>query len=153
MRLWIEPNISSVIFVIILAFFLLTTTLLNYKIYVAVRRHSNQIQALQVQQVAQNGEIENVTGARKFAIGTVFVYLAFMVCYLPTLCYLLAFAISGPNTTIKVFHLYSLTLALLTSSLNPLIYCWKLRHIRRAVMNILRNILRSRNMNRRQPSS
>ena len=143
-RLWIGPHVSYVIFAIIAASFLLTTTPLNYKIYVTVRHHANHIQALQVQQEAQNGGKGNNAGARKFGIGTVFVYLAFMV-YLPTLCYFLVFAISGPSTTIKVFYLYSWTMTFLNSSLNPLIYCWKLRHIRHAVVNILRNIWRSHN--------
>ena len=152
-RLWIGPHISYVIFAIIGASLLLTTTPLNYKIYVTVRHHANHIQALQVQQETQDGGIGNNAGARKFAIGTVFVYLAFMVCYLPTLCYLLVFAISGPSTTIKVFYPYSLTMIFLNSSLNPLIYCWKLRHIRHAVMNILRNIWRNHNINEIQPAN
>ena len=139
-------NISFAIFATIAVFCLLATTLIHYKIYVAVRRHANQIsQALQVQQVAQNGEMENAARMRKFAVGALFVYIAFLVCYLPRICTSIATAIDGTSTTTESSRLYSLTLAFLNSSLNPLIYCWKMRQIRHAVMDILRNILRSHN--------
>ena len=47
MRLWISAQILYIIFVIIYIFFLLTMTALNYKIYIAVRHHANQIRATQ----------------------------------------------------------------------------------------------------------
>ena len=45
--------------------------------------------------------------------------------------------------TLSIYHLwnYGLTLMFLNSSLNPLIYSWKMRHIRRAILTILQNIL------------
>ena len=36
---------------------LIITAFLSFKIFVAVRRHAHQIQVLQVQRVAQNGEM------------------------------------------------------------------------------------------------
>ena len=141
-RFWIPTYISYATFAIVATFCLVSSTLLNYKIYVAVRRHTNQIEALQVQQEAQNGEMENHPRLRKFTVGTFFVYLAFLVCYLPRMCTLIVFSISGTSTTTMALRVYTLTLAFLNSSLNPLIYSWKMRHIRHAVMNILRNILR-----------
>ena len=114
----------------------------NYKIYVSVRHHVNQIQALQVQPTAnQNGEAGtslNTAGWRKFAIGTLLVYLAFLVCYLPNFCFLIVYLISGPSSSITVvLDLFSSTLLFLNSTLNPLIYCWKMRRIR---LTILTNI-------------
>ncbi|KAL9957515.1 hypothetical protein ACROYT_G039154 [Oculina patagonica] len=41
--------------------------------------------------------------------------------------------------------LYTLTLMFLNSSLNPVIYCWKMRHIRQAIMGILRTTFPRRN--------
>ena len=139
-RLWIPENISYAIYSILFVSSLLTTTSLYFKIYAAVRRHANQIQA---QQVAQNGERENAARQRKFAVGTFFVYLVFLLCYLPNTCTFIAIIISGRSTTIQIWRFYTLTLMFLNSSLNPLIYCWKMRHIRRAVIETLRNILRS----------
>ena len=51
-------------------------------------------------------------------------------------------ALSGSNTGINHVHHYTLTLELLHSSLNPLIYCWKMKHVRHTVIGILRNALK-----------
>ena len=85
LRLWIPTQISFIIYAIIFLSLLLTTAPLNVKIFVAVRRHANQIQALQVQPTAQSSDanMRNVVDWRKFAMGTLLVYLAFLVCYLP----------------------------------------------------------------------
>ena len=64
----------------------LTTTFLNYKIYVALRQHAHQIDALQVQQVALNGERANFGRLKKYAVTTIYVYLMFLICYLPSIC-------------------------------------------------------------------
>ena len=112
-------------------------------IYSTVRRHRNQIQSLQVQQdEGQNREMmENVARLVKLAVGTFYVYLVFLLCYLPLISYNIIVIISG-HTKIysRDMFCYSWTMMLLNSSLNPLIYCWKMRHIRRAVINIMQNI-------------
>ena len=128
---WVRGNIVNVIMAIINAPCIITTTFLNYKIYVAVRHHAHQIDALQVHQVAQNDEMANVGRLRKSAITTVYVYLVFLVCYLSVSCTLWINALtSESNTVVDVIHLYFLTLVFLNSSLNPLIYCWNMREIR-----------------------
>ena len=143
LRLWIPTRVSFIIFAIISLSLLLTTMPINYKIYVSVRHHVNQIQALQVQPTAnQNGEAgTSLAGWRKFAIGTLLVYLAFLVCYLPNFCFLIVYLIFGPSSAITVvLDLFSSTLLFLNSTLNPLIYCWKMRRIRLTILTILRNI-------------
>ena len=105
LRLRIPTRVSFIIFAIISLSLLLTTMPINYKIYVSVRHHVNQIQALQVQPTAnQNGEAgTSLAGWRKFAIGTLLVYLAFLVCYLPNFCFLIVYLIFGPSSSITVF--------------------------------------------------
>ena len=120
---------------------IITTGLLYYKIYAAVRHHTNQIRALQVpEQVAQNGDMANAARLRKTAVATFYVYILFSVCYLPAACAGLAMMIHGKNAFLSHLWLFTLTLVYLNSSFNPLIYSWKMRHIRQAVLDILRNI-------------
>ena len=126
-----------IVFASIEVFCLITTALLFYKLYLAVRHHANQIDVLQVQQEAQNGEMANAARLKQSAVGTFYVYLVFLVCYLPMNCIYCATFIAGWSTTVDFLSKYNLTPAFLTSSLNPLIYCWKMRHIRRTVMDIL----------------
>ena len=117
-------------------------TIVYCKIYLTVRRHRNQIQSLQVQQdEGQNREmVANVARLVKLAVGTFYVYLVFLVCYIPRVSLTITVNMSGTDTILRHIMFYSYTMVLLNSSLNPLIYCWKMRDIRRAVINIIENI-------------
>jgi len=137
--LWISFDIYSLITLFLGVIGLLVTTVVYLRIHFAARRHKNQIQALQVQGGAENSEITNFASLIKSAVGVFYVYLVFLACYLPFCIIVAAFAISGPSISIKRFLLFSCTLSFLNSLLNPVIYCWKMRHIRRAVMDILQS--------------
>ena len=140
MALWASLNIRSLFISIGTVIGLLLTTLAYIRIYFAVRRHKNQIQALQAQNAAQANEMANFASLVKSAVGTFYVFLVFLVCYLPIFICLAAVATFGPNMTLNRTWLFSCTLVFLNSCLNPVIYCWKMRHIRQKVMNILQNI-------------
>ena len=118
---------------------LVVTTLVNIRIYLTVRRHNNQIHSLQLQDVRDNNEMSRYAGLVKSAVGILYVYLLFLICYLPFLICLVSTEINGPSIPLKSWFIFSLTLIFLSSSLNPVIYCWKMRHIRHAIMDILRN--------------
>ena len=143
--LWIPNNISFVIAAVIeVAICLASTTFFNYNIYLAVRRHTNQIQALQLQIQEEQGHGENAANSaslQKSALGAFYVYLLFLLCYLPNICSYIFITIYGSGTTMEGFFVCTLTLVFVNSSLNPLIYCWKMRHVRHAIMEILRKIL------------
>ena len=142
---WVPRDIFSRLITIIGIFGVLLTTGVYIRIYFAVRRHKNQILALQVQQEAQAGVVANFASLINSAIGIFYVYVVFLICCLPYFISFSVFEINGPNVTLKKFFLFSLTLLYLNSSLNPVIYCWKMRHIRHAVINILRNMCWHRN--------
>ena len=137
----------SVIFVLGALGFVLTP--ISYtRIYLAVRRHKNHIQSLQVQQVAHAGELANFASTIKSAVGAFHVYLVYLVCYLPFYICLILIKTYGSNISLKRLFSFSCSLLCLNSSLNPVIYCWKMRHIRHAIMDILRNMSRYCNRNR-----
>ena len=145
-RLWTPMNIIYVIFAIINVACLITVAVLGYKIYMAVRQHQQHIHALQVQQLEQNIEMANVGRLRKSAVTAIYVYLVFLLCYLPNNCILWTIAITGASDTlVTIIQRYSITLLFLNSSLNPLIYSWKMRDIRHNIMNILRNVFSIQN--------
>ena len=145
MVFWIPPGIYSLIILFLGVIGLLVTTVAYIRIYVAVQRHRNQIQSLQVQQVAENSEMAIFVSLIKSAVGTFYVYIVFLVCYLPFTISLVVHNIGGPNIEFKRILLYSWTVMYLNSSLNPVIYCWKMRHIRHAIMDILRKMSWFRN--------
>ncbi|CAH3146572.1 unnamed protein product [Porites lobata] len=68
---WLPSAIRYLILAVVGILSVLATTLLYIKIYLVLRRHRNQIQALQVQQTAQNGErTANFANLRRSAVGT-----------------------------------------------------------------------------------
>ena len=146
LRPWTPVNIIYVSFAIIYVACLITVAVLSYKIYMAVRQHQQDIQALQVQQLAQNVAMANVGRLRKSAITAIYVYILFVLCYLPNSCILWSIAITGSFTPLlTIIQRYAITLLFLNSSLNPLIYSWKMRDIRHNTMNILQNAFISQN--------
>ena len=110
---------------IIAAFGFLITFVVYIRTYQTVRRQKNHIQSMQIRDEAQSEEIKNLTVLIKSTVGIFYVYLVFLICYLP---YLICMAV------------IPLTLMYLNSSLNPVIYCWKMRHVRHAIMDILQKM-------------
>ncbi|XP_020614579.1 melanocortin receptor 5-like [Orbicella faveolata] len=137
-------EITLVVLAVTMGLCVICTAIIYCKIYITVRRHSKEINGLQVpQQEERNGERVNAARQRKSAVGTFYIYLVFLICYLPEYCRLLLtiLLLHNANTIPMVrFYYFSWTLLFLNSSLNPLVYCWKMRNIRRAVMNIMRSM-------------
>ncbi|XP_078357247.1 melanocortin receptor 4-like [Oculina patagonica] len=142
LTLWVPLDIYSLIILMIGVLGLVLTTMVYIRIYLTVRRHRNQIQALEVQQEGQTNEMLNFTSLVKSTVGIFYVYLVFLVCYVPFLISFAALKIKGPSIALKRLFIMSPIPVYLNSSLNPVIYCWKMRHIRHAIMDTLRNISR-----------
>ena len=136
-RFFIPKSIMYVSFIIIDSACIITTTSLNVKLYLTLRRHINKFQ---VPRVAQNDQGESVQRKRKSAMASLYVYMVFIVCYLPNTCRLfITAAIPEPRIDVKHLGFYSLTLLFLNSTLNPLIYCWKMKRIQHTIVRTLRN--------------
>ena len=139
-----SEHVSSLVGVSVVLVCLFTMGLIYFKISTVVRRHTVQVHAQPAHAVAPNEENRsNFERLRKTAVGTFYVYLLFLACYLPIAIVIL----TGRKRNKKRRHLmiYAHTLLYLSSSLVPLVYCWKFRHIRCAVKNILLNIFARQN--------
>ena len=136
---------AYVVMFVIFGFCFIITGIIYSRMYFTARHHANQVQVLQMQ-VAQNSQIESTARKRKSAISMFYVYLVFLVCYLPHYCDEVAKRIqSPPSTNLTGLLLYAHTLLFLNSSLNPVIYGWKMRHIRHAMLDTLRNLFPRQN--------
>ena len=137
LRFWIPTNIMFVYYAIQSFSCMITATSLNVKLKQTLRRHTTQIQ---IPQEAQNHQVESQRN-RKSAMASLYVYLVFIVCYLPNICVLITIAsISEPRNYLQHLRLYTVTLMFLNSTLNPLIYCWKMKQIRKTVTGKLRDV-------------
>ena len=134
----------------ILAFGFIISFVAYIKMYLTVRRHKNQIQSLLVVDETQSGIMTNYAAVVKTTVGVLYVYLVLLASYLPHfICMAFVGIYRDSSIAKKQLFLFSLTLMFLNSSLNPVIYCWKMRHIRHAIIDILRNMPRMRNYSSR----
>ena len=132
---------ASIVFLTIVGFCFIITAVVNCKICSTVQHHRNQIQVQQLQEAQNAQNTESAARQRKSAVSTFYVFLVFLVCHLPDYCLGIAHLIFEPSTAlIDVLQAYSLTLVFFDSSLNPVIYCWRMKHIRHAMIDVLRNI-------------
>ena len=145
MIFWVLPGTRQLINSVAVALGFIVTLVVYIRIYLTVRRHKNQIHSMQVQEVAHSDEIKNLIIIIKSTVSLFYVYLLLLICYLPFFICSAVIRMYGSSIALKQFFLYSLTLIYLNSSLNPVIYCWKMRHVRHAIMNILRKMSWKRN--------
>ncbi|CAH3047229.1 unnamed protein product [Porites lobata] len=145
-RLWIPKSIMFVVFGITDLACIIAATFFSIRIYLSVQLHVNEIQVLQLQHAPQKAQMVNVRRMQKFAMMSVYVCLVLMVCYLPDICSLFVIAFtSRPSTGIKHSQFYTVTLVFLNSSLNPVVYCWKMKHIRHTIIGLIRNAFMKQN--------
>ena len=146
MRQWIPKSIMYVVFGITELACIIAATFFSVRIYSSARLHVNEIQVLQLQHATQNAQMVNVRRIRKFAMMSVYICLVFTVCYLPNICTLFAIVFTSTQSTgIKHLQFYTVTLVFLNSSLNPVIYCWKMKHIQHTIIGLIRNAFRKQN--------
>ena len=136
-------NIIHLTFAIIDLTCVIAATFLTFKVYRAARSHLNEIQAMELssQQASQNGDMANVARLKKFAMLAVYVYVLFLVCYLPITCLSWIISFNPEQSTLKeLFQDFALTMMYLNSTLNPIIYCLKIRSIGITITSLIQNL-------------
>ena len=118
----------------------LVTSIFSYIKIVFTLRH-NQIHVQNhVSQGQPNQTIPlNRARYRRAVNSVLWVQVALVVCYLPSgITSALIMTQGGVPLTSYIARQFTSTLVFLNSSLNPLIYCWKIRKVREAVKETLR---------------
>ncbi|KAJ7388275.1 hypothetical protein OS493_038828 [Desmophyllum pertusum] len=133
LRFWIRNWLIFPVVITLLTF--LVTTLSTLKIFQIVRRHQRQIR--QQEQSVQINTV-NVLKCRKSAVTVLYVYGLFLIVYLPFCATMLVNSFTGYTKRVKIAYDYAATVVFINSFLNPLVYCWRIREIRRAVKRTLR---------------
>lgn len=144
--LW-NHNVYNALANAIIAIFLFLTTISYLKIYLTLRHQSGRFHVVTPSQLASENRPPskkhnfNLTRYKQTVYNMLYVYGAFIACYLPLFCILIVIHTRGVNRAIKIFRFLGATLIFVNSSLNPLLYCWKIREIRQVVMAAILNIV------------
>ena len=131
----IATNISFVVLILCTV----TSTFCYTKIYIALRHH--QIAVQDQGQQSQGGNALNMARYRKTVSSALWLQLALVACYFPHGILLSILAISGSVTpSLALTWALTSTLFFFNSSLNPFLYCWKMREIRKAARETIRQV-------------
>ena len=108
------------------------------KIFHALRHQQLQIHVQNQFHQGQSHEANlfNMARYRKAVSSALWVQLALIICYLPIVI-LEPLTIQGLPPSIVIARLYAGTLVNLNSTLNPILYCWKMNEVRQAVKEII----------------
>ena len=120
----------------------LIISLFSYtKIVLRLRQHQSSVRD-NVQQGQANTEKMplNLERYKKTVVSIALVQLALVICYFPPIIFLIFIYLKGIHSSIHfLFDLASTnSILFLNSSLNPFLYCWRIKEIRQAVKATIR---------------
>ena len=117
-------------------------------IFTKLRQHESQVRG--ISQASSNHTISLIiTRYRKTVYSAFWVQLSLVLCYLP---YMIGAPFARPKILMRqspslyffVMETF-ITLLYFNSSLNPVLYCWKIKEVRQALKNMLRGLCCLRN--------
>ena len=116
------------------------STFSHTKIFFTLRRHQHQVQD-HVQQPNQANQM-NIGRYRKAVSTALWLQFTLLGCYLPYVIVTILQAQTELSSSVSALAMaYSLTLVFLNSSLNPILYCWKIEEVRQAIKDAIKQVL------------
>ena len=120
----------------------LLTSIFSYaRIFLTLRHNQVQIESHSTQGQPRKGIPLNVTRYRKTVASALWVQLTLLLCYLLQVIVDILILESGITQSLFVARAFAATLVFLNSSLNPIIYCWKIKEVRLAAKDTVRKLL------------
>lgn len=102
-----------------------------FKIYLIIRRHQRQIQ----HQQQQHNIFSDVKRFKRTALKTFFACIVLICCYMPYSLVVKIALIEGLKFSTRVYFI-TVALIFLNSTINPLLYYWRDKEIRRALKRL-----------------
>ena len=134
----LDPVILDWSMFITISLCVVISSLCYTKVFVVLRRRKVRLEDSAFQGPTEVIKVPlNLARYRKAVYSALWVQVTLVVCYLP-----FGIATTIPEISLSVY-LMTLTLLLLNSSLNPLLYCWKIREVRQAVKDTIRQLFSS----------
>ena len=113
------------------------TALCTFQIFKIARKHQRQLNQQNLRMGnEQNGTVD-VLKCKKSAVTVLYIYGLLLVFYLPFLAVMVVETRTGYTQSLKIAYDYVATVVLINSSVNPFIYCWRLKQIRLSVKKLI----------------
>ena len=109
------------------------------KIFHALRHQQIHVQNQFHQGQSSDANLLNMARYRKAVSSALWVQLALVICYLPIVI-VEALTIQGLSPSVVIVKEFAVALVYLNSTLNPILYCWKMNEVRQAVKGIIEEL-------------
>ena len=125
-------------------FSIIVSTFSYSKIFFTLRHQQAQVgDHVQPEQSSRARSVLNIARYKKTVYSVAWIQFAMLACYGPriVLVFLLHFGNIDHSTEIGIVDEVSFCLIFLNSSLNPVLYCWRIKDVRQEVKNTIRKCL------------
>ena len=121
---------------------MVTSTFCYVKMYHTLRRHHIQVHEHVQQPQPHGGAIGplNMTRYRKTVSTALWLQMTLLACYFPYCVAITVAASLDRPLGSKIAFILTITPIFLNSSLNPILYCWKIREVRQAVKDTIKQL-------------
>ena len=137
-KFWMKTADWKVLPLVLLFLTLFVIAFSTFKVFHIVRRHQRQINDQNMVSLSLQTNTVIMLKCKKSAVTVLYIYGLLLIFYLPFGVTLLVDAFIGYTKSVKIAYDYTSTAFFINSFLDPLVYCWRIREIRRAVKNVLR---------------
>ena len=138
MTIFLNFTVTSRFGAIVVSLCLVASIFSHTKISLTLRRHEGQVQD-HVQQPNQTNQ-PNIARFRKAVSTALWLQFTLIVCYLPRVVSAILFTKTKPSFSYIVAVSYTTIFVFLNSSLNPILYFWKIDEVKQAMKDTVRQI-------------
>ena len=136
-KIWLGDK--WVVFPIVMnVFAVLTTALCTYKIFYIARKHLKKINQETQAAIHIHSRAVDVVKCKNSAVTVIYVYVVMLLFYLPFLAVMIVENVGGVTPSVQLSYDLVTTFVFLNSSVNPIIYCWRMKQVRSAVKKCFR---------------
>ena len=131
-------------FVILTLISIIISTFSFTKIFFTLRHRQAQVQDhVQPEQSSRVRSVLNIARYKKTVYSVAWIQFAMLACYGPfiVMAFLFGFGNIDYSTETRIANEFFVCLIFLNSSLNPVLYCWRIKDVRQQVKNTIRKCL------------
>ena len=115
------------------------------KIFLKLRQHQAQVRRQhvgyeQARQANDGGIPMNIELYKKIVYSIAWVQLALVLCYFPMFIFLGLAMATNWYRKVSIFYVCASTVVYFNSTLNPILFCWKIREVRQAMKTTVKQI-------------
>ena len=125
-------------------FSIIVSTFSYTKIFFTLRHQQAQVQDhVQPEQSSRVRSVLNIARYKKTVYSVAWIQFAMLACYGPyiVMSFVVEFGNVGYSTEVMIAGEVFLCFFFLNSSLNPVLYCWRIKDVRQEVKNLIRKCL------------